>query len=166
MISFNRNKLIIISVGIAIAGFILCFVLYMPLVRQLRLKSNDAKTLEAELFKARDTVAYMQTVASRQQLVNEENLFVATDELIKRGGLYHINFVSTRLEEPRREAVYVMLPIYIVLESGYSELGDFLGSLDNLEKSVIKVDEFDLAPSTSEPSKLRAKLTLDMYVLR
>ncbi|MFA5275538.1 MAG: type 4a pilus biogenesis protein PilO [Candidatus Omnitrophota bacterium] len=164
---FSKNKLIIISAGIAIGGFILFFILYIPLARQLSLKSNEAKTLEAELSKARGTVAFMKTAASRQQLVNEESLSVATDELIRRGGLYHINFVSTKPGETVREAeAYAMLPIDIVLDSGYTELGDFLGSLDSLEKSVVKVDEFDLAPSTSEPSKLRVRLTLDMYVLR
>jgi Tfp pilus assembly protein PilO len=167
MINFNRNKPVIISASVIIAGFILFSFLYRPLLKDLKLKGNEARTLETQAVKARDIVAFMKTaVNSSQQLVNEENLSLATDELIKRGASYHLNFVYTQPGQPVQESVYAVLPIDIVLDAGYSELGDFLGSLDTLTKSVVKVQAFDLAPSTSEPSKLRIKLTLNMYILK
>ena len=166
MIDLRQKKSIIVFSGIAIIAFILCFILYIPLVNQLRVKSNETRALEAELLKARNIVNFMKMARSQLQLVTEDNLSVATDTLMKQGGLYHIDFISTNPGELIREKVYVMLPIDIVLESGYSELGDFLGSLDNLGNSVVKVNEFDVAPSMSDPSKLKTRLTLSIYALR
>ena len=166
MMNLHKKKLIIVFSGIAIIAFSVCFILYLPLVNQLKMKNNETKALEAELFKARNIAALMKTMGSRPQLATEEDLSVVTDTLMKQGGIYHIDFSSTKPKEALREKAYVMLPIDIVLESGYSELGNFLGSLDNLENSVIKVNEFEVAPSTSDPLKLKTKLTLNIYVLR
>ncbi len=158
--------MIIIFVGIAIIGFILYLILYMPLVRQLKVKSNETKAQEAELLKARNIVTSMKTTGSKAQLVTEDNLSIAIDELTKRGKLHNINFVSVKLGELIRETVYAILPIEMVLESGYLELGGFLGSLDELQKSVVKVNEFEVLPQASEPSKLNTRLMLNMYILR
>jgi Tfp pilus assembly protein PilO len=166
MIDLRQKKLIIVFSGIAIIAFLLCFILYIPLVNQLRAKSKETRALEAKLLEARNIITFMKTMGSELALVTEDNFSVATDTLMKQGGLYHIDFISTKPGAPIREEVYVMLPIDIALESGYSELGDFLGSLDNLKNSVVKVNEFEVAPSMSEPSKLKTRLTLNIYVLR
>jgi hypothetical protein len=166
MIDLRKKKLIILFSGIAIIVFILCFILYIPLVKQLRIKNNETRALEAELLKARDIVTFMKTTGSNLKLVSEENSSVATDTLMKQGGLYHIDFISTNPGEPIRETIYVMIPIDIALESGYSELGNFLGALDNLGNSIVKVNEFEVAPNMSDPLKLKTRLTLNIYVLR
>lgn len=158
--------MIIISVGIAIIAFIFYLILYRPLVRQLKLKSNETKAQEAELLKAQNIVTSMKTIGSRPELVSEDNLSIAIDELTKQGKLHNINFVSIMPGELIRETVYAILPIEMVLESGYLEFGGFLGSLDELEKSVVKVNEFEVSPQGDEPSKLNTKLMLNMYILR
>jgi len=166
MIDLRQKKMVIVFSGIAVTFFILSFVLYMPLVGQIKKKSIETKALEMELLKARNIVNFMKTMGSETRLVTEDNLPIATDTLMKQGEVYHIDFISTKPGEPIRENAYVMLPIDIVLESGYPELGDFLGSLDHLGNCVVKVDEFETAPSANDPSKLKTRLTLNIYVLR
>lgn len=166
MIELNKQKLNIIFAGIALIVLILCFILYMPLARRLKAQVNETKTLEVELINARNIVTSMTRVETRTDWTTEDNLPIATDELVKLGGRCNVNFASIMPGELVRGDVYGMLPVDIILVSGYSELGNFLGALDGLKKSVVKVNEFEVYPSKTEPSKLKAKLTLNMYVLK
>jgi len=163
--NFSKYKFMIVSCGIAVIVLILGLVLCLPLANQLSKKNKEAKTQEVELLKARDAIVFMKTMGSNLQLVTEENLPSAVDMLIKQGKLYHVDIISTNPQEPIQGKAYSMLAIDLVLESSYSDLCDFLGALDSLGNSVVKVDKFEVALS-SDPARLKTKLTVNVHVLR
>jgi len=166
MVNLGKYRRIILFSGIGVFVIILCFILFSPLLRQMRIKKNEMKKIESELSRARKIVSNLKKMHQKPELVNEDNLSVATEKIMKQGELNRINFVSTTPKEPVRKDDYVMVPIDITLESGYQELGNFLGSLDSLGNCVVKVDSLEVTPSANDPSKLKTNLTLSVFVLK
>ena len=52
----------------------------------------------------------------------------------------------------------------IKAKSTYEQLGTFLGSLDDLEKGLVKVKSFVIVPDGKDPAKLTANLVVDIYL--
>lgn len=166
MINLEKNKFKIIISGIAIIACILFFILYLPLVGQLKIKGNETKAIELELFKARNIAASIKTMENNIRLATGGDFNVVLGSLMKRGRLYHVNFISTKSGDPIQDKLYTMFPINFTLESGYKDIGNFLGSLDSLSNSIIKVSEFRITPILGETAKLKTTLTLKMYLLK
>jgi len=50
------------------------------------------------------------------------------------------------------------------IESTYEKLGVFLGSLDDLEKALVRIKSFDITPDKEDPSKLTTDLSVEIYL--
>jgi hypothetical protein len=49
------------------------------------------------------------------------------------------------------------------LESDVKAISAFMGVLDNLEKSLVKVKSFNIRRKGDDPSRLETDLSVDMY---
>ena len=49
-------------------------------------------------------------------------------------------------------------------ESTDEKFVDFIDSIDNLEKALIRIKKFDVFPNKEDRTKVKAKLTLEMYL--
>ena len=58
-----------------------------------------------------------------------------------------------------------MLPVDLELEASYVMLGDFLGRLDGLNKSLVRIIKFNIVSNKLNPNILTARLSLDIYIL-
>ena len=54
--------------------------------------------------------------------------------------------------------------IEMQLESNDKQLSDFLGSLDELKKGIVKVDSFEIRPKAEDSTILESKLVIDVYI--
>lgn len=157
---------IVISTFIGVAGLVLFFSLYLPLGRGLKIRGSECRILETEIGQAQEGLSLFRKNGRGKSLITEEEVSRAIDELTRQGKSLGINFISLtpRQAEKSEGSRFRIFPIEMETESTYEALGRFLGSLDELQKSLVTVGGFDVIPNEGNPSKLKAKLTVQMYL--
>jgi Tfp pilus assembly protein PilO len=143
------------------------FVFFAPVIGKLKTKHLEYKSLENELLRARDTIKYAQGTLKEKTLLTAADIPVVIDELARRGKLTGVNLISIRPREmvgaDKAGPEYDIMPIDMEIESTYEQIGAFLGSLDKLQKGLIKVKSFDIVPGREYPGRLTTKLVADVY---
>lgn len=164
-IELTQEKLVIVIAAtttlIALGAYL---IFYAPLIRELRIKRLDCKTVENEVFKCRNII---KSAGQKERvLITEEEVSQAIDELTRHGKLKGVNFVSMNPKEIKEEkgTQYKTLPVEMKIESTYEQLAIFLGSLDDLQKALVKVRSFDINPDKKDSSKLMTDLVADIYL--
>lgn len=164
----TRERLTIIIAGATLVVlFGLYLFLYRPLISKCRQAGLECRGIEREVLLAREAItSFLNQNISEKHLISEEDVSLAIDELTKQGRSKGINFVSITPEQIKKAENYPckVLPIEMKTESTYKELGIFLGSLDDLEKSLITVRNFSLTSDKKDPSKVETKLVINMYL--
>ena len=148
---------------LAIAGAY--FFLYNPLVKALNIKSSECRSIEGLLFEMRDTIGLIGGGTEGRVLLAEKDASLAIDELTKHGKSMGINFVSIVSREITKspDSQYKILPVEMTVEGTDQQFSQFIGLLDELKKSVITVESFDVLPEKENSSKLKAIIVIDMY---
>jgi len=166
-IELTKESLIIAAVLIvAIAATMIYFVFFTPLMKEIKIKYLECKSAENDVIECRNVIESAGLVYEKRLLMAEKDVSQAIDELTKHGRSKGINFVSINPEEIKEEkgTVYKILPIKMKINSTYKQIGIFLGSLDNLEKGVVKVKNFDISAGGEDTSILSTNLVADMYL--
>ena len=163
----TRKRLIgIIAGAAAIIVLGLYLFLYRPLIARLMTARLNCKTAEAEVLQVRAVVASLKTADIKKGLITEKDISIAIDELTSQGKSKRINFTSITPKkiEKAKDPRYKILPVEMGMESTYKDLGIFLGSLDELEESLVEVRHFKITPHKEDPEKLKTKLVVDIYL--
>lgn len=149
---------------LAVAGLYCIF--YIPLAKRLRLYFVECKTAENEVREARNLVHLVGEFYSERVLITEEELSQAISELTSHGKSRGVNFITINpgAAEETKNLQYKILPVELVIESTYEQLGRFMGSLDGLNKGIFKVKKFNIAPSEKGHPILITDLTVDLYL--
>ena len=139
--------------------------LYRPLIKELKLKSSECRSIEGLLLEMRDTVRLAGKSTQERVLLGEKEASLAIDELTKHGKVMGVNFISITPKEIIRssDSQYKILPVEMTVEAPDQQFSLFLGLLDELKDSVITVESFDAAPEKEDPAKLKATVVIDMY---
>lgn len=127
---------------------------------------------EYRLLQARLLDARRMALASRpdsqvaRRLVSESDLSTAIDELARRGRALGVNFLSITPKEAldSGKPAYKVVPIDLETRSTYEQLGTFLGTLDELERSIVTVESFTVAPEKDNPQQLETRLELHLFM--
>ncbi len=166
-IKFPKQRwILLVAVGAAVGTLGLYLFLYRPLLRELKIQSSAYRELEANLAHARQRIARLKRGGEERSFTKEEEVTLAIDELTRQGKLKEINFISITPKsiEKSKDARFQILPLEVETESSYETLGRFLGSLDDLEASLMTVAGFNVTAKGEDPSRLRACLILHMCV--
>jgi Tfp pilus assembly protein PilO len=165
----TKEKLRIVVWGsIALVVLVVYLSLFVPLIKTLGSKYRECKNCETDVIDARNLINSVRLQETMSAILTEDDVALAIDELTRLGKVKGIDFISMTPREKRKEkgASYGILPIEIETESGYKDLGIFLGSLAGLRDSLTTVSSFRItAHKKDDASKLRAKLVIDMYLL-
>ena len=166
-IELTKEKLMTflpVAVLVAVIGISLIF--YIPLMKKSRALYAQCKTIEDKVRKTKNVIKGASVISSRRVLMTEEDVSYATNELTRLGKQKGIDFVSIRPKDIQKEKgeEYKILPVELQLESTYKELGMFLGSLDDVEKSLITVKSFNIVPVPENTARLITDLVVDVYL--
>lgn len=162
----KQRLVIIVSVAAAIALLGVYLILFRPLIHKLKLSHLECRGLEREVSQARDAINSWNLKESKKELVSEADLALAIEELTKKGKVKGINFISlTPKQIEGQQAPYKLLPIDLELEAPVVALSDFLGKLDDLNKSVVRIRKLNIVSNKANPKISTARLSLDMYIL-
>jgi len=166
-IKLTQGRLIMAIAGaIAIAMLLIYFIIYAPLIKRLNANYREYRSYDEEVLKVHNTIETASRTHDGKGLIAEEDVSFAIDELTKYGKSIGINFISMRPGEiiADKEAKYKILPIEMEIESNNEQFSEFLGSLDEFKRSLIKIKSFELASNTEDRAKLKAKITVYMYL--
>ena len=166
-VELTQDKLIILVATVCLAIAVgTYFGIYGPLIKEVKTKYIECRSIEKEVVKCYDVIESVGRIAGERVLITEEDVSRAIDELTKHGKLNGINFISIKPKKMKKEkgSEYKILPVGVEIKSTYERLGTFLGSLDNLDKSLVKVKNFNITPDEKTPNKLITDLTMDIYL--
>ena len=139
--------------------------LYNPLAGALNIKRSECRSIEGLLLEIRDTIKLAGKGTEERLLLTEKDASLAIDELTRHGKSMEINFISITPREIIKspDSQYKILPVEMTVEASDQQFSQFIGLLDELKKSVITVESFDVLPEKENPSKLKAIIVIDMY---
>jgi Tfp pilus assembly protein PilO len=167
MIKLPKKRLIIVlAAGGGITALLLYFIFYAPLIRELKIRYLECKSIESQLRDAHNTIESAGESREQKVLVTVENVSEAIDGLAKQCSLMNVTVLSINLKKIKEEGdlQFKVLPIEMEIKSTFQQFAVFIGSLAKLESGLIKVKSFDLAPDSKDKTKLKANLVLDMCI--
>jgi len=162
----KQQLVVIVSVAVAVALLGIYLILFRPLINKLKLLHLECNGLETSVLQARDAISSLKLKELKKELASEADVSLAIEELTKEGKARGINFISlTPKQIERQQAPYKVLPVEMELEASYVMLGDFLGKLDDLNRSLVLIRKFNIVLNKPNPKMLTVRLSLDMYIL-
>lgn len=161
----KQQLVVIVSVAVAVALLGIYFILFRPLINKLKLLHLECNGLETGVLQARDAISSLKLKELKKEFASEADVSLAIEELTKEGKAKGINFISlTPKQIERQQASCKILPVDLELEASYVMLGDFLGKLDDLNRSLVRIRKLNIVLNKPNPKMLTARLSLDMYL--
>lgn len=171
-----------------IAGISLFIGLYLlmltPLKKTIDLKREEWRNLETRLIAGRMKLdAYLRLNKSevdteleglKKRLPSESPTSAILEELTKRGKELNIEFISinpkpvtTPMKSPAATSKlkYKILPIEIKMKATYRNLAEYLGILENLERSFATISGFQIKKDEKIFPKLNVNLLIYTYIV-
>ena len=141
-----KYKWSIAGIAVSLAAFLgWYFFIYGPFVKELNAARKSYQALTKELSWARQVTSSGQMPEIKEGPVSTADISLAIDELTKDGKRQGIDFISITPGQIRpKDEVYQIVPLEIESESTYEDLGTFLGSLDELAKSMVVVESLSI----------------------
>lgn len=163
---FMRKRFVMIGGVLALLLSAAYLFFYGPRLSQLVRMKKECGGIERSLEQSRNDIATLKNLPLTKNLISEQAVPLAVDELTHLGKSKGLNFLSMNPQPitASGDGAYKTLPIEMVVNSGYSQLGEFLGALDKLEKGVVTVSGFKIAPEGGNSSKLKTELVLNLYL--
>lgn len=161
-----KNKNIIITAAVIVSLFMIYVIFYRPLIKRLRMKSSEYTVIENNVNKARKLIDLSKTMKTNIVMINEKEVSLAIDELARHGKDFGVEFRSIKPREVVKEdsvGRYKMLPVDMEVIASDKQFSDFLGSFDELKKSLIKIDSLEIIPDEKNKSMLKAKIVINIY---
>ncbi len=166
-IELTRERLIIVVPVLTVIALLLMYIIfYVPLIKEIKKKQLEYKSIEAQLLDKRNIIETARKKNKKIVLVTEKNIAQPIDELTKHCSLMGINIISISPKEliDEQSRQFKILPIALEIKSNDQQFTAFIGSLAELKNALIKVKSFDLAADKEDKTKIRANLVLDMYL--
>ena len=165
----SENMAIAVTAAVAVTLFIIYIIVFAPLLKMVRVKYAECKNCENQVVEARNLIVHSRDLDEKyggRVLMSEEEAASAIDELAKHGKSLGIDIVSMKpLDIIKKEGTpYKIMPVEMQIESSGEKFVEFLGSVDELEKALIRLNSFEVFPDTDDRTRLKAKLILGMYL--
>lgn len=162
----KKQTIIAVTVAAATIILILTIFLYRPLSIRIGSMSRELAAIEKELVPTRNIIKTQDNLRKKGRLLTYGEIYLAIDEITRAGRGVNIDFVSISPGEIEklRASAHQCLPIYMVLEAEYKDLGIFLGALEELEQSIVTVRSFEMERDEGILPLIRSKLAVDVYL--
>lgn len=165
----KTNPIAVWAVISGIVAFIVYAIVFTPLMKQMNVKYAECKRAENEIVSTRNIIdgakALGKSYGSRV-LISEKEAASGIEEFTKHAKGLGVNFIYIKPQNTilKKDTPYKILPIEMELEANDSQFVAFMGSIDELKKTIIAVHDFDIKPDAADRTKLRAKITINLYL--
>ena len=141
-------------------------VFYAPLSKKLKVNKAECCLEEAKLADAYNAIAVAGKAANDVILMTEKDTPMMIGELTDYGKTIGVTFDAIKPGEVIKDTghQYNILPVEMDIEATDKQCSTFLGSLDALKKSLVKVQSFDIVPDQENRAKLKARILINIYI--
>ena len=152
---------------LAIVSIVLYLLLYRPLIQKLHTNYDKCRLVENDLVNARLEVDSAAAEPVERDIVFEDSVLLAVDELANSAKLTKVNFISISPDKIGASdySDFKAFPVRIILDGKFEDVASFLESLSALNKSLVKVKSFDMTKTENDPYKIKMILNVNLYVL-
>lgn len=162
----KKRFFLILAAAALLLAILLHLIFYAPLLSELRKKGQECRKMEELALQVRGGIKFLGKQRLGKILISESEVTPAIDEMTRLAKVHGINMVSlsprTAVKTP--SSVSRVFPIDMELESSYRGLGEFLGSLDEMQNGLITVQNFEVVPDGKKQARLKTRLTAQMYL--
>ena len=160
----DKKKLIIPGISLVVL-LILIFFVYLPLIQRLKQARSKVILKEKEISELQAQTQILSR-KEKKKLPSLKEVSLAIDELSKLGADNKIDFISIdpRQTKTAKSMPYQILPIEMVVEAEYKNLGIFLGSLESLKQSLVTLERLEIQRDEKILPRLKARLIVNMYL--
>lgn len=161
----DKKIIAIAAVAVIIAISITLLLFSFAAMNELRAKYSECNLIETKVFETRNMIESVKQAQVKRILPTEKNIAQGIHELKKHGKAKEVNFISVTTKDLKEDndTGYKILPVEMKIESTHEQLAAFLGSVDDLEKGLIRVVSFEIVPDKTDPAKCITDLTVYMY---
>lgn len=154
-----------IAGGVAIAAILAYVILYAPLMKDLKTRSSEYASESNRLNDALADIRSAGKDADGIVLMTEKDMPRMIEELTQYGKDLGVTFQSMKPGEVIKQADhhYSILPIDMEIEAKDKQCAAFLGLLDSLKKTLIRLRSFDISPDRTDRTRLNARIVVDLY---
>ncbi len=154
----------IIYIFILVAVIIIFIFLYLPLLKDLDSLSIRYKQESKKLENIKQQIATSDNLKAKA-ITRQEEITQALDELTRKANSLDFKFDSLKQSEMAAlGSDFMLMPISIESTCDFQAIGNFLGSLEDLEKSVVVVQKIKIETLKEALPNLKLSLELAMYV--
>ena len=143
-IEIDKRTIILLS-GAVLAGIVF-FLFIKPLWAKASSVSQEAKVLSSELSRVREALARGSDFNKGRHPLTRGKVSEAINEIMEVGASLDIDFFATSPQQIQKlkGSKYPVLPIHLEMQSTYENFGVFLGALEDFDKSIITVKQFEI----------------------
>ena len=165
-LNMDMDKRTIILIGAIVAAVIAFFLFIRPLLLKTNSVSREAKALNDELISVREALAQGSDLDKDRHPLSRGEVSVAINEIMEVGASLDINFFSTSPQQIQKskDSKYPVLPIRLEMQSSYENFGIFLGALENFDKSIITVRQFDITRKPIILPEITVELVVEIHL--
>jgi len=163
-IEIDKRTIILIS-GIALAGIVF-FLFIKPLWSKVSDVSQEVKTLNSQLGSVREALKGRKNLNKDRHPLSRGEISVAMNEIMEVGASFNIDFFATSPQQIKKlkGSKYPVLPIRLEMKSTYENFGVFLGALENLNKSIVTVRQFNIDRQPILLPEIRVELVVEIHL--
>ena len=163
-IGIDKRAILLIS-GIALVGIVF-FLFIKPLWSKVSGVSQEVKTLDSQLINIREALKGGKNLIKDRHPLSRGEVSVAINEIMEVGASLDIDFFSTSPQKVQKlkGSKYPVLPIRLEMRSTYKNFGIFLGSLENLNKSIVTVRQFNIERQPILLPEIQTELVVEIHL--
>lgn len=151
---------------------------YVYDISDLRLQLSSVESKEVELrkeyeekaFKAANLDAYRKQMAEMEeafgalvsQLPSDTEVPGLLEDITEKGLQSNLEIESIKLGSEEAKEFYIELPIEIIVDGGYHDLGSFVSGIAGLPR-IVTLHDFSINSDKEQASRLKMKITAKTY---
>ncbi|MDP8212748.1 MAG: type 4a pilus biogenesis protein PilO [Candidatus Zapsychrus exili] len=166
-IRLNLKDIFTVKIFVLLAVvFLVIIFMHLPAVKNIHDLNIKKEKIRGELSLAENIIKSKTYLKSKGRLLSSSEISLGIDEIIKSGQKNNINFISIRPKEKIKieSPLCFCMPLDLKIESTYQDFGLFLGSLKDLDQSIVRVKSFSIIRDEDILPLVISRLTLEIYL--
>lgn len=170
LIKFIKTNPIAVAIAVTVITAIIIYAfIFMPVLGNMKIKYLECKRLENEIAASRNTIKFARDISKLyggRILITEKEAAIGIEEFTTHAKSQGINFISIKPQSIniKEGTPYKILPIELELEATDRKFVSFLGSIDELKKAIVTVNNFEIEPDINDRTNLHVKMDIDVYL--
>ena len=167
----KENQAAVLSLSAVLIIIFAYLVVFAPIANKLRFKYMECCSYESRVAGARSIIEMGRKIDKEygsRVLISEDQAAAGIEELTRYGKSLGINFISIKPQKIKTEdrTRYSILPLELLLEANGEEFVAFVGSIDELKKTIVTVKSFNITPDKMDRKKLKIDMVINIYLSR